>query len=102
MLSNFRCYQLAKELFHETEKLSVKGEIKSQLHRAALSVVLNLAEGSGKFEKKEQRRFFKIAFASIREVQSIFDLLNSKDLAKKSDQLAAATWCLIRSQTTDN
>jgi len=66
-------------------------------NRATLSIVLSLAEGSGKFEIKEQKRFFKIAFASIREVQAILDLLNNKEGLAKIDRLAATTWCLIKS-----
>jgi four helix bundle protein len=96
MLKNFRCYQMAKEIHQMCEKLPIKGEVKSQLNRATLSIVLNLAEGSGKFEKNEQRRFFKIAFASIRETQAILDLLNAHEIAAKVDSLAAATWRLIR------
>ncbi len=96
MLANFRCYQIAKEVFADCEKLPLKGEIKSQLNRAALSIVLNLAEGSGKFEKNDQRRFFKIAFGSIREVQAILDLIKNDEILVKVDRLAASTWCLIK------
>jgi len=46
---------MAKEIHQLTEKLPIKGEVRSQLSRATLSIVLNLAEGSGKFEKKEQK-----------------------------------------------
>jgi len=99
MLSNFRCYQLAKEIHNLCEQLPLKGEIKSQLNRASLSIVLNLAEGSGKFEIKEQKRYFKIAFGSIREVQAILDITNNKEGLRKIDHLAAATWCLIKTQT---
>ena len=95
MLKNFRCYQMAKEIHQLTEKLPIKGEVRSQLSRATLSIVLNLAEGSGKFEKKEQKRFFKIAFASIRETQAILDLLENQEVVAKVDSLAAATWRLI-------
>ena len=97
MLKNFRCYQMAKNIHQLCEKLPLKGEVRSQLSRATLSIVLNLAEGSGKFEKKEQKRFFKIAFASIRETQAILDLLENQDAAAKVDSLAAATWRLIES-----
>ena len=95
MLKNFRCYQMAKNIHQMCEKLPLKGEVRSQLTRATLSIVLNLAEGSGKFEKKEQKRFFKIAFGSIRETQAILDLLDACEVAAKVDSLAAATWRLI-------
>jgi len=86
---------MAKDIHQLCEKLPLKGEVRSQLSRATLSIVLNLAEGSGKFEKKEQKRFFKIAFASIRETQAILDLLENQEVVAKVDSLAAATWRLI-------
>jgi len=49
MLQNFRTYNLAKEFYKDCEKVSCKAHIRDQLLRASLSVVLNLAEGSGVF-----------------------------------------------------
>src|SRR6185437_14899482 len=95
MLKNFRCYQMAKNIHQLCEKLPLKGEMKSQLSRATLSIALNLAEGSGKFEKAEQKRFFKIAFASIRETQAILEIIAADEVAAKLDRLAAATWRLL-------
>jgi four helix bundle protein len=42
--------------------------------RASSSVVLNLSEGSGRTTAADRRRFFGIAFGSLREVQAIFDI----------------------------
>jgi four helix bundle protein len=50
------------------------GGLQGQLQRAASSVVLNLNEGWGRASAADRRRFFQIAFGSIREVQSIVQL----------------------------
>ncbi|MBX7138295.1 MAG: four helix bundle protein, partial [Oligoflexia bacterium] len=42
--------------------------------RATLSIALNLAEGRGKPTRKDQLRFFSIAFGSVRECQAILIL----------------------------
>jgi len=35
-----------------------------QLHRAATSIVLNIAEGAGEFSKKDKARFYRFALSS--------------------------------------
>ena len=84
--------ELAKELFHLTEQLEVKGEVRDQLKRASLSIVLNLAEGSG----KGRVRLYTIEFGSLRETQALLDLLNEKELMAKADRVAASLYTLIR------
>lgn len=60
--------------------------------------MLNLAEGSGRLTKPDQKRFFIIAFGSLRECQSILDLAfnASDDLVKAADVLAAHIYKLIQ------
>lgn len=87
---------LAKELYQSCTSLKVKGEVKDQLHRAALSIVLNLAEGSGKLSKKEQARFYQISLGSLREVQALLELFGDQNLNRLADQLGANLWCLFR------
>src|SRR5579885_2429763 len=74
---NFLTYQWALELYKEVEKIKASYAIKDQLTRASLSVVLNVAEGSGRWSLKDQTRFFRIALASLREVEALLDILNS-------------------------
>ncbi len=53
---------------------------KDQLRRASFSVVLNLAEGSGRFSKADRRNFFVIARSSIFECVAILDVLNDENI----------------------
>jgi four helix bundle protein len=96
MLKNFRCYQMAKKLYSLCIKLSVKGPARDQLHRASLSVMLNLAEGSGRFTKKEQRRFYIMAFASLRETQALLEMGSYRLCQEIADSLAGSIFKLIR------
>jgi four helix bundle protein len=92
---NFRTYQLAKDLYQNIQVLKLPSEQKSQILRSSLSVVLNLAEGSAKRSKKDQKRFFEIALASLRESQAILDINQTKILIKKADILGAHLYKLL-------
>jgi len=58
-------YNLSKE-FPSEEKFGIT----SDMRRAANSVVHNIAEGFGRFERKDKTRFYKIARGSAYEVMS--------------------------------
>lgn len=45
-----------------------------QLHRAATSIPLNIAEGAGEFSAKEKARFYRIALRSATESASLLDV----------------------------
>lgn len=49
-----------------------------QLRRASFSIMLNIAEGSGRFTKPDKKNFYVISRGSVFECVSIFDYL--KDL----------------------
>jgi four helix bundle protein len=56
---------------------------------AVLSIALNLSDGSAKKSEKERRRFYEIAFGSLREVQTIVEILDLGEIRGKCDRLAA-------------
>ena len=49
--------------------------MRDQLGRASLSVQLNIAEGSGRFAKKDRRNFFVMSRSSALECASIIEFL---------------------------
>ena len=52
-----------------------RSHLADQLHRAATSIVLNIAEGAGKLSKPDKRRFYLAARGSTTESAAIFDVL---------------------------
>ena len=52
-----------------------RSHLADQLHRAATSIVLNVAEGAGKFSKPDKRRYYLSAVGSATESAAIFDVL---------------------------
>lgn len=73
-----------------------------QLKRAMASVILNTAEGNGRMNSKERKRFFEIARASAAEVSSIIDVAEALNLIQKpmaeyiQDQLTQIAKMLYR------
>ena len=82
MAGNGHClsgYQAAIEFVLTTEtiiKQFPKGRayLIDQLQRAASSISLNIAEGSGEFSKSEKVRFYRMARRSATECAGILDL----------------------------
>jgi four helix bundle protein len=89
---------MALEFYREVIKIKCPHHLKDQLQRAALSVVLNLSEGTSKHSRKEKAKFYNISFCSLREVQAVLDILNNRELAQKADHLAASIFKLCASQ----
>ena len=99
-MKNFRTYQKSVSFYHLTTSLRLPSPLKDQLHRAASSIVLNLAEGSGRSTMADQKRFYHIAFGSLRECQAVLDLAqtSSSTIREAADSLAASLYCLIKSR----
>lgn len=78
---DLRCWQASRELVKqiylvcETGKFVKDYDTKSQLRRAALSSMNDIAEGFGKFSNKEFIRYLDIAQSSALEVKSILYVL---------------------------
>lgn len=102
-------YQKAKSFHLSCKELLTQyrldSYVKDQLGRASFSVVLNIAEGSGKFSKPDRRNYFTTARASIFECVAILDILSDQgELAKENvgalyrlaDELSKMLFSMIR------
>jgi four helix bundle protein len=96
-MKDFRSYQLAVSFYRQCRSYNLPHYLKIQLLRAASSIALNLAEGSAKKSLADRRRFYRIAFASLRECQAILQLEPNQTLSLSADTLAAHTYRLIKS-----
>jgi four helix bundle protein len=73
------CYQLTT-LLPADEKFNLIGQIR----RAALSVKLNIAEGSSRKSVTERKRFYEIARGSLVELDAAFDVCISLNFLDKN------------------
>ncbi|HTH30689.1 MAG TPA: four helix bundle protein [Lacibacter sp.] len=82
------CYKLTK-IFPPDEKFGMI----SQIRRAALSVHLNIAEGSSRKSEVERKRYYEIARGSVIEIDAALDVakdieyLNNYDLTKLGESM---------------
>jgi len=60
--------------------IEAKAAAKDQLDRAATSIPLNIAEGNGKFSRRDRARFFDVARGSTLESLASLDVLASRKL----------------------
>jgi four helix bundle protein len=58
-----------------------RGYLADQLQRAALSIVLNIAEGAGKFSSADKSAFYARARASATECAAVLDVCHKLKLA---------------------
>lgn len=56
---------------------SVRAYIADQLHRAALSIVLNLEEGAHEFSPREKTRFYRMSYRSLAECRALVDVIEA-------------------------
>ena len=73
-MENFRTVNIAVEFYQMCHTFKLTGDARNQLDRAARSIALNLGEGRGRKTRKDQKRFFQIAFGSLRECQTLLRL----------------------------
>ncbi len=77
------CYQAALELQGLLPGLTAccGHSLRDQLDRAAASVLLNLAEGCGRRQRRDRARFYGMARGSAMESAAILDILTVRQLA---------------------
>ncbi|MCT4631850.1 MAG: four helix bundle protein [Firmicutes bacterium] len=63
------CYSIV-EMFPNDEKYSLS----KQINRAAVSIISNIAEGSGRFSDKDKIHFFNMSYSSMLEMMCQMEL----------------------------
>jgi four helix bundle protein len=90
---DLECYQLALQVMGEAYRVAKrlppeeKYNLADQMRRAATSVVLNIAEGYGRYHYLDSLRFYYIARGSLNETLSGF--IACDELRYTSDELSA-------------
>ena len=78
------------------------GEIKDQLKRASISIVLNIAEGYGKATNDDRSKFYNIAKGSAHESAAIMDasklleLISGEEYSKGKELLYRIVCMLVK------
>ena len=75
----FEAYRLAIEFSEIALRIveqvpSGHSSLRDQLKRASFSIALNIAEGTGKFQSPDRKRFYSIARGSAMECAAICDI----------------------------
>lgn len=98
----FDVYKVSSQLLVECYRIAIKlpateqYNLIQQIKRAAVSVRLNLAEGSSRKSLQERKRFYEIARGSLIEIDTAFEIcvilsyLNEHDLQNVGDLLNRA------------
>ncbi|OGC81604.1 MAG: hypothetical protein A2V81_05005 [Candidatus Abawacabacteria bacterium RBG_16_42_10] len=83
IFETFPVYQKAENFYQSLLSLIELNKIRPnsayQLERAALSILCNISEGSGKCSRKDKRNFYVIARGSCHECASIVRQLTKRD-----------------------
>ena len=66
---------LSAEVYEFLKMVNIDKILKNQLQRAITSITLNIAEGSGRFTRKDKKNFYINARGSILECVAIFQIL---------------------------
>lgn len=81
---SFPVYKRSEDLYALLLKIfsrkDIDKNIKDQLRRASLSIVLNIAEGAGKFSRNDKKNFYVIAKGSTNECVAILRILKIENL----------------------
>lgn len=82
--AKFPVYQKAELQYPKVLKVlsnpKIDRNIKDQFKRASLSIVLNIAEGAGKYSKNDKKNFYVISKGSVNECVAILRILRLEKL----------------------
>lgn len=87
-------YQKAKEVVKRTYKLLKKFPVEEryamcdQLRRAAVSITSNIAEGVNRYSVKDKSHFIEVAFGSLMEVSSQFEIAEEFGYITTEDRMS--------------
>ncbi|MBI3589552.1 MAG: four helix bundle protein [Candidatus Liptonbacteria bacterium] len=88
---NWPVYREAKELFSMVMNLVKKlpsqyrYDLGNQVIRSSFSIILNIAEGSGKSSDKEMNRFINISLGSVNETLAALDVMKDNKFINQND-----------------
>jgi four helix bundle protein len=90
----------ASEVYTLTKKLPKTEQfgLVSQLNRAAVSVSLNIAEGSGRNSDADYSRFIQIAIGSVNEIVTLLSICLDQKYITKAEQEAFYAKCEVLSK----
>ncbi len=76
-----------RDIFRISKKLpsDYQYSLGDQIRRAALSIINNIAEGSGKISKKEKSQFYRISLSPARECIPMLTILNKEKIILESE-----------------
>lgn len=82
-------YQKAKEVNRKIQKILINKKISSflrdQLYRASISMVINIAEGTGKLSKLDRKNFYVISRGSVFECASLLELFQDENIISDNE-----------------
>ena len=87
-------YQKAKEVVKRTYKLLKKFPAEEryamcdQLRRASVSITSNIAEGINRYSVKEKAHFIELAYGSLMEVSSQFEIAEDLGYITTDDRMS--------------
>lgn len=85
LVDNLRIYREALDFADRITSLTEsfprgKHYLSDQLNRAAVSIAANIAEGNGRYGRKDRRQFFTIARASAHECVPLLEIAKRRGL----------------------
>ncbi len=77
-------YQKARDANKKIQKLLIEKKVsaflRDQLYRASVSMVINIAEGTGKLSKNDRKNFYVISRGSVFECASLLEMFYDENI----------------------